>query len=113
MLLAVGLKKTLGHVDETLDPVPAIALCGGTALYLLGHVAFRFRTLGSLSEHRLFAAAALLALLPLALAADALIALLAVAAVLAALITYEAIHFRAERARVRANPSASLAQMRG
>jgi len=113
VLLALGLKKTLGHVDEALDPVPAIALCGGTALYLLGNVALRLRTLGSLSPHRLFAAAALLALIPLALAADALISLLAVSAVLAALITYEAIHFREARARVRANPSATLAEMKG
>ena len=113
VLLALGFKKTLADTGEPLDPVPAIALCGGTALYLLGQVAFRLRTLGSLSQHRLFAAAALLALIPLALAADALIALLAVAAVLAALITYEAIHFRSQRARVRANPSATLAEMRG
>jgi hypothetical protein len=36
-----------------------------------------------------------------------------VAVVLVILITYEAVHFREQRARVRANPSASLAEMRG
>ena len=113
VLLALGLKKTLVGVDDPLDAVPAIALCGGPALYLLGHVAFRLRTLGSFSPHRLFAAAALLALIPLALTASALISLAAVAAVLAILIAYEAVHFRERRARVRANPSATLAEMRG
>ena len=41
VLLALGLKKTLGHVDEPLKLVPAVALLGGTAFYLLAHVAFR------------------------------------------------------------------------
>ncbi len=113
VLLAVGLKKTLGHVDAPLETVAAIALCGGPALYLIGHVFFRLRTLGSLSAHRSLGAIALLALIPLALAADALVALAAVTAVLAILIAYERIALREARARVRANPSASLAEMRG
>jgi hypothetical protein len=33
--------------------------------------------------------------------------------ILAILIAYEAVHFREQRARVRANPSATLAEMRG
>ena len=43
VLLALGLKKTLEHTDEELELVPATALLGGTALYLLAHVAFRWR----------------------------------------------------------------------
>ncbi len=43
VLVALGMKKTLGDVDEPLKTVPAFALLGGTALYLLGHVAFRYR----------------------------------------------------------------------
>ena len=43
VLLALGLKKTLGHVEEPLKLVPAVALLGGTAMYLLAHVAFRLR----------------------------------------------------------------------
>jgi low temperature requirement protein LtrA len=112
VLLAVGLKKTLGDVEEPLETVAAIALCGGPALYLTGHVVFRLRTLGSLSTHRSLATIALLALIPLALEADALAALAAVTAVLAILIAYERIALREARARVRANPSASLAEMR-
>ena len=43
VLLALGFKKTLGHVGDALELVPAVALLGGTALYLLAHVAFRLR----------------------------------------------------------------------
>jgi low temperature requirement protein LtrA len=113
VLLALGLKETLAGTGESLDTVPALALCGGPALYLLGQVGFRERVLKSFSPHRAFAAAALLALIPLALGADALVALAAVAVVLMALIAYETVHFREQRARVRANPSATLAEMRG
>ena len=112
VLLALGLKETLAGTGESLDTVPALALCGGPALYLLGQVAFRERILGSFSPHRALAAAALLALIPLALGADALVALGAVAGVLTILIAYEAVHFRDQRARVRANPGATLAEMR-
>jgi low temperature requirement protein LtrA len=113
VLLALGLKETLAHTGDELETVPALALCCGPALYLLGHIAFRERVLGSFSPHRAFAAIALLALIPLALGADALVGLAAVTAVLAILIAYEAVHFREQRARVRANPSATLAEMRG
>ena len=113
VLLALGLKETLAGTGEALDTVPAIALCCGPALYLAGQIAFRHRVLGSFSPHRALAAVALLALIPLALAADSLGALGAVAAVLAVLIGYEAVHFKEARARVRANPSATLAEMRG
>ena len=33
LLVALGVKKTLGHVDEPLKTVPAVALFGGIALY--------------------------------------------------------------------------------
>ena len=113
VLLALGLKETLAATGEPLETVPALALTGGPALYLLGQVAFRERILGSFSPHRALAAAALLALIPLALGADAVIALAAVSIVLAILIAYEAVHYREQRARVRANPGATLAEMRG
>ena len=34
ILFAVGVKKTLGDVGEPLKLVPAVALCGGVAMYL-------------------------------------------------------------------------------
>jgi low temperature requirement protein LtrA len=113
VLLSLGLKQTLGQVGEPLETVPAIALCGGPAVYLVGQILFRLRALGSLSAHRSLATVALLALIPLALEADALVALGAVTAVLMILIAYERIALREARARARANPSASLVEMRG
>jgi low temperature requirement protein LtrA len=104
VLLSLGLKQTLGHVAEALETVPAVALCGGPAIYLIGHILFRLRTLGSLSAHRSLATVALLAMIPLALEADALVALAAVTAVLVILIAYERVALRDARARVRANP---------
>ena len=75
VLVALGVKKTIGHVDEPLDTVPAVALFGGIALYYAAHVAFRLRNLGSLNRERLVAVLIALALIPLALEVDALIAL--------------------------------------
>jgi low temperature requirement protein LtrA len=68
VLFALGLKTTVGHVGETLDPVPAVALCGGAALYLLAHIAFLFRTTGRVFRRRIVGAAVLLALVPAAVA---------------------------------------------
>jgi low temperature requirement protein LtrA len=101
ILFAVGLKKTLGDVGDELATVPAATLCGGVALYLLGHIAFRLRNLGTLSRHRLIAAMVLLALIPAVRAVPALVALALVTAALCLLIAYEAIRFSETRHRVR------------
>jgi low temperature requirement protein LtrA len=98
VLFALGLKTTVGHVGETLDPVPAVALCGGAALYLLAHIAFLFRTTGRVFRRRTVGAAALLALVP---AAVAIAALALVSAVCSLVVTYEVIRYRAARVRVR------------
>ncbi len=65
-LIAVGLKQTLAHVGHPLALVPAAALLGGSALYLLAHVAFRLRNMHTLNRRRLLCALTLLALVPLA-----------------------------------------------
>jgi low temperature requirement protein LtrA len=101
VLLALGLKKTLGDVDVPLETVPAVALCGGAALYLIGHVLFRLRMLGNLNSERLLAGVLCLALIPLATAVDALIALLALSVVLVGLVAYEAVVFSEARRQVR------------
>jgi low temperature requirement protein LtrA len=100
-LVAVGLKKTLAHVDDPLALVPAVAMLGGTAVYLTAHVAFRLRNIGTLNRQRLVATAVVLALLPAAVRLPALATLAVLAAVLAALITYEAVRFAEARARIR------------
>jgi low temperature requirement protein LtrA len=101
VLFALGLKTTVGHVGEALDIVPAVALCGGAALYLLGHIAFLFRTTGRVFRRRTVGAAGLLALVPAAVAIPALAALALVSAVCSLVVTYEVIRYRAARVRVR------------
>ena len=101
VLLALGVKKTLQHVDEPLKLVPAVALFGGIALYYAGHVGFRLRNLGSVNRVRLTALLVALALIPLAVEVDALIALALAAGLTCAVIVYEAIHFREARHRIR------------
>jgi low temperature requirement protein LtrA len=101
ILLALGVKKTIGHVDEPLESVPAVALCGGVALYYLAHIAFRLRNVRSVNWQRLVAALGCLALVPVATNARAIVGLAAIAGLCAILITYEAIRFREARARVR------------
>ena len=106
VLFALGLKKTLADVGDPLETVPAVALCGGLALYLLAHVVLRFRTSGlfgrrSIGHGRPAAVVALLILFPLALELPALATLAAVTAVGVALIAYEVLRYRGPRAQIR------------
>jgi low temperature requirement protein LtrA len=101
ILFAVGVKKTLGDVGEPLKLIPAVALCGGVALYLAAHILFRLRNVRSMNWHRLVASVALLALIPLAVEIAALATLGLVTALCLALIAYEAIRFAEARDRVR------------
>jgi low temperature requirement protein LtrA len=101
VLVALGLKKTLAGVGESLDVVIAAALLGGAALYLLAHVAFRLRNVHTFNPHRFATALLLLALIPLADELPALVTLGILAAVLTVLIAYEAIRFAEARDRVR------------
>src|SRR5207248_2308610 len=102
-LVALGLKKTVGHVDDALGVVPATAMLGGGALYLLAHVAFRLRNMGTLNRQRLVCAGLLGTLLvaEIELNPPSLATLGALAAVLSALITYEAVRFADARDRIR------------
>jgi low temperature requirement protein LtrA len=101
VLFAFGLETTIGHVGERLATVPAVGLCGGAALYLLGHIAFLLRTTGRVFRRRTAGAAVLLALIPAALAIPALAALALVSTVCALIVAYEALHYRVDRLRVR------------
>jgi len=103
-LIAVGIKRTLLGVDDPLRLVPAAALLGGAAMYLLAHVAFRLRNTGSLSVRRLLCAVVLLALLPAGASLPALVTLALLAAVLVVLILYEAVRYAEVRDRVRHQP---------
>jgi low temperature requirement protein LtrA len=100
-LIAVGMKLTIEHVDVSLKLVPAIALLGGAAMYLLAHVAFRMRNMHTLSGRRLVCALVLLALLPVATALPAIATLGILAALLTMLIAYEALRYADSRDRIR------------
>jgi low temperature requirement protein LtrA len=100
-LIAVGMKRTIGHVEDPLKLVTAAALLGGAAMYLLAHVAFRLRNMHTLSRRRLVCAIILLALLPAGAVLPALLTLGILAALLAALIAYEALRYAEARDRVR------------
>jgi low temperature requirement protein LtrA len=101
VLFALGAKKTLAHVDEHLAAVPAVALCGGVALYLLALSVFKRRNIGSFNYPRLVAASALVGLAPIATAIPALLALGLVAAVGVALVAYEFVAYAEARDRIR------------
>jgi low temperature requirement protein LtrA len=106
VLLALGLKKTLEHVDDPLKPVPAVALLGGIALYLLAHVAFRWRNVHRFSVQRVVCAAVLVAFIPAAEELPALVTLAFAAAALVAVIVYETLHFAELRERLRSQLAA-------
>ncbi|HEX5146580.1 MAG TPA: low temperature requirement protein A [Conexibacter sp.] len=101
VLVAFGLKKTLGHVGDELHVVPTFALLGGAALYLLSHVAFRLRNVRTLNRRRLGLAIVLLALVPATYALPAIVPLALLATLLPVLIAYEATIYGEARERVR------------
>jgi low temperature requirement protein LtrA len=117
VLFALGLKATIEHVGEPLAAVPAVALCGGLALYFLTHVGLRLRLVhfirhttaerpGWIGPGRLATGVVMVALIPAARELPALASLAVVTAVCCALIAWDVIHYREDRAEVRrARPS--------
>jgi low temperature requirement protein LtrA len=102
VLIALGVKKTIGDVGEPLKTAPAVALFGGIALYYAGHVGFRFRNTHTLYRGRLVALVVAVALIPLATAVDALVAMGLAAALTSAVIAYEVGRYAEARRRIRA-----------
>jgi low temperature requirement protein LtrA len=101
VLVAFAMHETLAHVSEPLPTVPAFGLAGGTALYLLGHVAFRYRAFHSVKWGRLLAAVVALALVPVATEVDAVVALALVTGVIWAVVSYESVRYADARAAIR------------
>ena len=101
VLVALGVKKTLGDVDEPLKIVPSVALFGGVALYYAGHVGFRLRNVRTLNRPRLVALAACLVLIPVGTEVDAIVAVALAALVASSVIAYEAIRYAEARSRIR------------
>jgi low temperature requirement protein LtrA len=112
VLFALGLKKAIEQVGDPLATVPAVALCGGLSLYFLTHVVLRVRLVhairrattdrpGWIGPGRLATGVGMLATLPAALELSALTPLALVSGLCCALIAYDVIHYREDRARVR------------
>jgi low temperature requirement protein LtrA len=101
ILVALGLKKTIGHFDEHLHTVPAFALYGGVAIYLIGHVVFRYRHVHTINRQRLGLAVALLILVPVAAELPALVALVVPTVLIWLMIAYETRLYGENRSQVR------------
>jgi low temperature requirement protein LtrA len=107
VLMAMGMKVTIGHHSEQLHDVPATALLGGLALYLLGLVAFRYRHIRTLNRQRLGLAIVLLILVPVATAVPALISLAAAVVLVWSMIAYEHRGYGPGRDRLRREANAT------
>lgn len=101
VMVALGLKKVLTYADEPLSVIPAVTLFGGVAIYLLGHVAFRWRNIHTLNVQRLVVSILLLALIPLGAVVSAYAALAVVAALATGLVVFEAVKYREPRKAIR------------
>jgi low temperature requirement protein LtrA len=62
IIFAAGIKFVVQGASDPLGDAPRLALCGGAALYLAGHVAFSLRMVGTLGYEKLLAGVALIAL---------------------------------------------------
>ncbi len=101
ILLALGLKKAIGHPTDALEDVAAFALVGGVAVYLLGLVAFRYRHVRTINRQRLGLALLLLVLYPVALELSALVMLALINVLLWMMIAYETRGYGEDRTEVR------------
>jgi low temperature requirement protein LtrA len=109
IFLALGLKKVAEYVGDTehhhlADPLPELALLSaywGVAVYLLAHLAFRLRNIGSVNRPRLLTAAVLLMAPPAVRNVPALGQLAIVAAVMVALIVFETVRYAEARQAIR------------
>jgi low temperature requirement protein LtrA len=102
IFVALGMKQTLAHIRDPLGTIPAVALCGGVALYLLGHNAFRLRDVGSVSVPRLVVTVLCCALIPVAVSVPSLITLAILTVLLCGLVALETATSREFRRELRA-----------
>ncbi|MDQ2630982.1 MAG: low temperature requirement protein A [Actinomycetota bacterium] len=107
VLIALGMKVTIGHYDEHLHAETAFALLGGTAIYLIGLVSFRYRHIRTLNRHRLGLALVLFLLIPVATEIPALLSVAIAVALLWAMIAYEHRGYGASRAELRREANAA------
>jgi len=114
VLVALGLKEVLLYVSDSshhtlTDPLPNVALAalvGGVALYLFGHVEFKWLTVHTISVVRLVAAGALLLVIPLIAGRPALVELAVVAFLVTLAVLIESVIFAESRRKIRAELAA-------
>jgi low temperature requirement protein LtrA len=102
IIFAAGVKFVVKAADDPLDDAPRLALCGGVALYLVGHMAFRLRMVGSFAFEEAVVAVVLLALFAVGGSWPAWTVVSAIAVLLAAMcVAEEAAERRKEALRDR------------
>jgi low temperature requirement protein LtrA len=109
ILLALGFKKALEYVSDTshhgiADPLTGEAMHAlflGVVLYLLGHVAFKLRTVRTVSVPRLVLVGAILALWVLAPQVPAVGQLVGIAVLVWGLVVFETVRYAEIRDAVR------------
>jgi low temperature requirement protein LtrA len=99
---ALGIEQTLAHTGDPLGTIPAVALCGGIALYLLGHNAFRLREEGSVSVPRLVVAVVCLGLIGVGVLVSSILTLAVLSLLLCGLAAFETVTSREFRRELRA-----------
>jgi low temperature requirement protein LtrA len=94
---AVGAKKLVADPTHHLPRAAAVALCGGIAVYLVGHAIFRLRMTRTVGAHHVVGAAAAVALVAVSPHVSALV----VAGLLAVVLAAAAISERVELGELR------------
>lgn len=102
VLSAFALRVAVAHPHARLHTVPAVSLCLGSTVYLLGYLGLQLLVVHRLTVGRPAAALAFVAILPAVLAVPALAALALCTAVWCALHAWELIAWREARAVRRA-----------
>ena len=104
IISALGVENVLAHLDSEhgLGLFGAIALFGGTSLYLAGHAFFWRRVAGQWLPSRLIGAVVLLAVIPLAAVLPSLAAIALATGLCVVVVAVETIRYRSPRAAVRA-----------
>lgn len=105
VLTALGMKKVLEYAGggehhtlaEPLSGVAVVALYGGVLLYLLGHVAFTWRTGHRVAPSRVATSVAILVVSPLGTSLPSLASLGALATLLVGMVTFESVRYAEDR----------------
>ncbi len=89
IFISLGIEQTLAHLHDPLGIIAAVGLCGGCALYLLGHNAWRYHDHGTVSVARLVVTAIALVLIPVAVQIPSFTVLTALVVLFVVLAGYE------------------------